>query len=223
MNTTQTPFEKKHLQWATDRFRELLGDPTATVDSIEQAQAEIARLEAERKREQRIANIKRWNVKEDKRRETLSKLLALQFPQEDITNMDGSIHATKGKKVAGLMELQEELWRITLKFDPKTATYKEAKTSDETFRLVRTEYKYNEPDTHRPFETFKEACEYNGIRPEPLNVNKALKNADRILAEAKKLRKHLEQYSELLKSLDKYDLVDAGVISEQEQHHYHYY
>jgi hypothetical protein len=221
MNTTHTTEER--LQMAEDRFYALINDSTVTVDRITQAQEEIARLKAERKREKRIADIKRWNIKEDKRRETLRKLLALQFPQEDITNMDGSIHATKGKKVAGLMELQEELWRIILKFDPKTATYKEAKTSGETFRLVRTEYKYNEQDTHHPFETFKEACEYNGIRPEPLKVNKALKNADRILTEAKKLRKHLEQYSELLKSLDRHDLVSAGVISEQQQHHYHYY
>lgn len=221
--TTTTITTEKRLQWATDQLRDLLNDPTVTVEALEQAQEQIARIKADQKRERDTENIKRWNEKENKRRETLRKLLSIQWPDTDITNMDGSIHATKGRKVAGLMELQEELYRIILKFDPQANTYTEARTAGETFRLVRTEYKYGHPDTHHPFETFAEACEYNGIRPEPLSVNKALKNAERIKAEAAKLEKHLEAYSELLKSLDRYDLVGAGVISESQRHYYKYH
>ena len=193
------------------------------MDDYEAASAEVKRLQSIKKKEEDAKKVKRWNEKETARRDTLRKLLALQLPQEDITNMDGSIHGTKGKKVAGLMELNKDLWRLTLQFDSPNKVYKLAEVSGERFYLLRPVYKAGEPDTFEPFASFEDACQYNAIRPEPITVARALKNAERIKAESKKMEAAISKYRELIRSIEGRDITEMGLISRRNGHFEEFY
>jgi hypothetical protein len=220
---TKTPFQQKALDSALETLRDLFKNPNIEEKDYEKASAEVQRLQALKKKEEDARKVKKWNEKETKRRNTLRSLLALQLPAEDITNMDGSIHGTKGRKVAGLMELNKELWRLTLKYNATEKIYTEASVSGERFYLLRPVYEYRKPDAFVPFASFENACDYNGIRPEPITVAKATKNAQRIKAEAKKLEELLSKYSATLKALESRDIVEMGLITQRQGHHYEYY
>ena len=218
----RTELQKRALESANRKLQTLLADPNFTIENYDEAKAEIERLTALKKKDEQTRQIERYNEKEAKRRDTLRKLLALELPAEDITNIGGSVHATKGKKVAGLMELVAEFYHIELTYNATEKIYTEAKVSGERFYLLRPVSKWGESDTFPPFETFEAACNFNGIRPEPMNIAKALKNVEKIKAASKKMEKALSEYSALVSSLDGYPLSNMGAVSKYQGHYYEY-
>ncbi len=203
--------EQIRLNRLNDRLISLLDDPTVTVDTIEEAAAAIKQAEQDKKKAEFKTRLDSVNKEHERKRNLLRKWLEVQFPKyEDITNQDGSFHSTKMRKVYGLVELVTGSY-VRAKFE--SGNYVEIKTGRDSFRLLKSEYKYNEPTKYIPFETFEEACEYNGIKPKKVSFSNAWSNAQKIEKEGEKIRELIKKHGEKVKSLDKYFLESENLIT----------
>ena len=202
--------EQIRLDRLNERLISLLDDPTATVDTIDEAAAAIKQAEQDKKKADFKTRLDSVNKEHERKRNLLRKWLGIQFPEEDITNQDGSFHTTKMRKVEGLVELVTGGY-VRAKFE--YGNYVEIKTGRDSFRLLKSEYKYNEPTKYIPFETFEEACEYNGIKPKKVSFSNAWSNAQKIEKEGEKIRELIKKHGEKVQSLDKYFLESENLIT----------
>lgn len=186
----------------------------------DQMSNEIDKLEKERETVGQITAIERYNREQAEKRAILKKLLDTERPVEDITNQDGTLHATKVKKYPKLEAINKELWNFSM-IQNKADKWIEARTSGDNYRLMFWEYK-NSETIYREFENFEEACKHNGIELKPLNVKKELRNIERLKDETEKMRKQLEAYSERCKKLNGYTLSSIGAIERRQEYHYNF-
>jgi len=201
--------EQIRLDRLNSRLTSLLNDPSATAETIDEAVAAIKQAEKDKKKANFKARLEYVNKEHEKRRNLLRKWLEIDFPNEDITNQDMTFHSTKMRKVEGLVELVTGGY-VTAKFE--NGHYTEIKTGGGSFRILASEYKYNEPTKYFPFETFEKACKHNGIKPEKVSFAKAWSNAQKIEREGEKIRELIKKHGEKVESLDKHFLESENLI-----------
>jgi len=215
-------FYKRALNRANEKLCRLMDSKDWNETDINEATAKIKALEDEKKEQETAKLLERHNESQDKKRAMLKRALSIQLPEEDITTQDSTIHGTKIKKHPELMKLQEDTWRLYLTFEK--GMYPKIQVSGDTYNLLK--YKsngYGEDSTYEPFETFEEACKYNGIQFKNPTIKKSLQNIAKLQAESDKMKAKLEEYSERCKKLNSHTLSNIGAISQQQRHHYEYF
>lgn len=229
MKTTTEQQKKNRLERLHDRLLSAMeGRPTSEeVREIEDPNdiAELIRAaEAENKKADTIKRVERYNVQEAAKREKLKRVLSIVLPSEDITNEDGTIHATKIRRFPELVKLQEDFRSVLLFWNGNAKRYTATSLEGEKFEIMSKEYGYNgAPDTFHDFTGFEAACSCNYIEPKPLNVKNVLRDIQKIVAEDKKTRLQLEKHNDKLKALNAQTLANFGAINRQSETRYTYF
>lgn len=167
--------------------------------------------------------LKAVNKKHKERKQILKTLLDTELPKEDITNNDGTFHASKIKKYPQIMALKDRFDWLRLKIDGNCNTYIKVEIGRDSYDLVETIYKSGEPNEYKPFESFESALSYNRIRAKETTLKQFLSLEKKILKESKRIKEEVEKSYQKIKELDSYFLENENLITRRSSNYYEYY
>jgi len=202
---------QKRLDRLNAKLVQLLNDPNVTVNTIEEASKAIKKAQQDKKKLDFKTKLEAVNKEQEKQRKILKDCINIDFPKhEDITNNNGSFHSSKAKKIESLQNILDKYNYVSACY--KDGLYTSIKISRYEFRLFKQVHEYNKPTKYLPFESFEEACEYNGIKAKKVLFSSAWANAQKIQKEGEKIKALINKHRKKVESLDKYFLENQKLI-----------
>jgi len=174
---------------------------------------EIRKLESAESLHKKTTQLDRVNKEQSERRELLRALMSIEMPTEDIRTQDGSFHAAKIKKYPELMELVNTHY---LRFEFEGGVYHSAKGNDR-FSILKPVYE-GDKRTYTRFDSFNDACDFNGIMREHLTFEKFTKMEREIVTESERMKKEIEKSRETLKEMGAWELVTNNLLRQNQPH-----
>ena len=199
----------------TTKKRSLLAQlkEAKSLDKEDAIIAEIRSLEAEEKHSRKATQLDRVNKEQASRRELLKTLMSVPMPTEDIRVQDGSFHGAKIKKYPELMELVNSEY---LRFEFEEGVYHSAKGRDR-LTILKPVYR-GDRYAYTPFDSFNDACDFNGIMREYLTFEKFAAMEQEIITESERMKKEIEKSRESLKKMGAWELLTNNLLRQTQPH-----
>lgn len=173
--------------------------------------------------EQKILNLNRIDLVNDvnrtQQRNRAAALIAweCETPLVDITNSDGSFHATKVKKYPKLAALKYA--RATWKDNRIT----ELNIEGRKFQMFRTKSEYNKPTVHTRPESFEDFLALNRIMPKDYTIEEFNEIAEKVNQINAEFQKHVEEFDKAKDRLGLSALCYWGLMGHQNAGHIYKY
>lgn len=204
--------------------------PTATIDSLKAEKAKlIDKLTTREERPDALEKIKtideqikglehlqlltRVNREQAEKRDLARLVYEAEQPRIDITNANGTFHATKVKNYPKLAALQ--YGRATWK-DGRLTTIKAGR---EEFTMYRTKYEYNQPTQYTRPETFEDFLSLNGIAAQDITYTEYCQLIDATEENNKRLEEAINAHSKTQSDLNLYFYSSIGLFEQRNAGH----
>jgi hypothetical protein len=171
----------------------------------------LSEIESAVKVEKIAIEIRSVNSAQKLLRDKAELIWECEQPKVDITNQDGSFHATKVKAYSNISNLNygRGIWE-----DGKLL---QLSVGGKEFKMFYLEYVKNEKVYTRP-ENFDKFLELNQIQKSDIKLADYLKTLKKLERVNQKMKKEMKKYADFRNSL--YDLNSLGLLREEESYFY---
>jgi len=216
--TTATPTPSELIESLQEVKRQQVNKLIGNLGKPEHSETleKIRAIEAQIKDIQRKQLLTSVNREQAKKREIAALVYSAEQPRIDITNADGTFHATKVKKYPILAQLAANHYGRAIWKDDKLITIK---TGREEFTMYRTKYEYNQPTQYTRPETFEDFLSLNGIAAQDITEQQYNELTEAAEANNKKLEEAMEAHSKEQNKLGLYFYSTLGLFEQRNAGH----
>lgn len=176
----------------------------------------IRAIEAQIKDMQRNQLLTSVNREQAKKRELAALVYSAEQPPADITNADGTFHATKVKKYPILAQLAANHYGRATWQDERLTTIKAGR---EEFTMYNTKTEYKQPTQYTRPETFEDFLSLNGIAAQDITEQQYNELTEAVEASNKKLQEAMEAHNNEKKRLNLYFYSTLGLFEQRNAGH----
>jgi hypothetical protein len=212
--TTATPTIESLQEEKKQLISQLIGNrATPEGDKILES---IRAIEVKIKAMQRKQLLTNVNREQAQKRELAALVYSAEQPLADITNADGTFHATKVKKYPILAQLAANHYGRATWRDERLTTIKAGR---EEFTMYHAKSEYNQPTQYTRPETFEDFLSLNGIAAQDITEQQYNELTEAAEANNKKLEEAIEAHSREQKRLNLYFYSTLGLFEQSRAGH----